>query len=93
MAAMTVPGSPTPAGDFAVMSLSRPRADKTFVGLPLAEALARRHATPQCGLQIIDLRSGAVAHGLKPEGMVTETYDVMALPGSTHPKALGFKSD
>ena len=67
------------AGDYAIVSLSQPRHDKTFAGLPLDGELARRGADAQCGLQIIDLKSGTVAHWLKVEGEVSEIY--------------GFKSD
>jgi hypothetical protein len=44
-------------------------------------------------VQVIDLRSGAVAHWLRLEGMVSELYDVVALPGVVRPMALGFKTD
>ena len=81
------------AGDYAVAGLSRPRHDKTFSGLPLDGALAARKAEARCGLQVIDLKSGDVAHWLRIEGMVSELYDVVALPGVTRPMALGFKTD
>jgi uncharacterized protein (TIGR03032 family) len=81
------------AGDYAVVGLSRPRRDKTFGGLGLDEELARRGAEPRCGLHVIDLRSGATAHWLRLEGMVSELYHVVALPGVTRPMALGFKSE
>jgi uncharacterized protein (TIGR03032 family) len=81
------------AGDYAVVGLSRPRRDKTFGGLALDEELARRGAEPRCGLHVIDLRSDETAHWLRQEGMVSELYDVVALPGVTRPMALGFKSE
>jgi uncharacterized protein (TIGR03032 family) len=80
-------------GDYAVVGLSRPRHDRTFSGLVLEEELARREADARCGLQVIDLRSGAVAHWVRLEGMVSELYDVVALPGVVRPMALGFKTD
>jgi len=80
-------------GDYAVVGLSRPRHDKTFSGLALEEELAKREAEARCGVQVIDLRSGAVAHWLRLEGMVSELYDVVALPGVVRPMALGFKTD
>jgi uncharacterized protein (TIGR03032 family) len=80
-------------GDYAVVGLSRPRYDKTFGGLALEEKLAERGADARCGLLIIDLRSGDVAHWLRVEGMVRELYDVAVLPGVCRPMALGFKSD
>jgi uncharacterized protein (TIGR03032 family) len=78
---------------YAVVGLSRPRDDRTFGGLALGEELAARGAEARCGLLIIDLRSGDVAHWLRVEGMVRELYDVAVLPGVCRPMALGFKSD
>jgi uncharacterized protein (TIGR03032 family) len=80
-------------GDYAVVGLSRPRHDKTFSGLALDEELAKRGAEARCGLQVIDLRSGDVAHWVRLEGMVSELYDVVVLPGVVRPMALGFKTD
>jgi uncharacterized protein (TIGR03032 family) len=80
-------------GDYAVVTLSKPRHDKTFGGLALDEHLARHEAEPQCGLQVIDLRKGAVVHWARVGGMVSELYDVVALPGVRRPMALGFKTD
>jgi uncharacterized protein (TIGR03032 family) len=81
------------AGDYALVSLSKPRHDMTFGGLALDEELARRGAVAQCGVHVIDLRTGDVVHWLRLEGMVTELYDVVALPGAVRPMALGFKTD
>ena len=67
------------------------RADAHF--LALEEELARRGAEARCGLLVIDLRSGDVAHWLRVEGMVRELYDVAVLPGASRPMALGFKTD
>jgi uncharacterized protein (TIGR03032 family) len=81
------------AGDYAIVSLSQPRHEKTFAGLSLDRELKSRGAAAQCGLQVIDLKSGDVVHWLKAEGMVSEIYDVVALPGVRRPTALGFKTD
>jgi len=80
-------------GDHAVVGLSQPRQDKTFGGLALEGELARRGAEARCGLLVIDLRSGDVAHWLRIEGMVRELYDVAVLPGVVRPMALGFKTE
>jgi uncharacterized protein (TIGR03032 family) len=80
-------------GDYAVTGLSRPRADKTFGGLAIEEELQRRGAEARCGLQIIDLRTGDVAHWLRVDGMVRELYDVVVLPGVVRPMAFGFKTE
>jgi hypothetical protein len=44
-------------------------------------------------LHVIDLRSGDVVHWVRLEGMISELYDVVALPGVLRPMALGFKTD
>jgi uncharacterized protein (TIGR03032 family) len=79
-------------GDYAVVGLSRPRHDHTFSGLALDEELARRGAEAWCGLQVIDLNSGAVVEWVRVQGMVSELYDVAVLPGVVRPMALGFKT-
>lgn len=80
-------------GDYALVTLSKPRSDLTFGGLALDERLSQHGAQPQCGMQVIDLRSGAIVHWLRMEGLVTELYDAVALPGVTRPMALGLKTD
>jgi len=78
-------------GDFAVVTLSLPR-HKTFEGLPLKAQLQERNGEAQCGLYVIDLNTGHVVHTLRLEGIVSELYDVVALPGLVRPMALGFKT-
>ncbi|HKR25248.1 MAG TPA: TIGR03032 family protein [Allosphingosinicella sp.] len=81
------------AGDHAIVGLSQARENRTFSGLPLDAALASRDAAPRCGLAIIDLASGDMAHWLRLEGVVRELYDVVALPGVRRPSAIGFRTD
>ncbi len=78
---------------FAVVGLSLPRHNKTFQGLDLDENLSSKHASARCGLQVIDLQTGDVVHGLRIGGIVEELYDVVTLPGIRRPMALGFKTD
>ncbi len=80
-------------GDFAVIGLSKPRENRTFSGLPLDANLTDKNAEAQCGLYIIDLRTGDVVHWMRIEGIVQELYDVVFLENVIRPKALGFKSD
>jgi uncharacterized protein (TIGR03032 family) len=80
-------------GDYAVVGLSKPRHDRTFGGLALDDELKKRDAEPRCGLQVIDLRSGEVAHWVRLDGSVSELYDVAVLSGAVRPVALGFKTD
>lgn len=80
-------------GDYAIVTLSKPR-HVTFHGLPLDDALQQRGSEPQCGLQVIDLRTGTIAHWLRLDGsLVTELYDVVTLPHVRQPMALGFKTN
>ena len=80
-------------GDFALVGLSTCRENRTFAGLPLDDELARRDAEPRCAIAVVDLRTGDAVHWLRIEGVVKELYDVVALPGTQRPMALGFKSD
>jgi uncharacterized protein (TIGR03032 family) len=80
-------------GDHAVVGLSECRQERTFTGLVLQEELGKRASDPQCGLQVIDLNTGAVVHWVRLQGMVRELYDVTILPGVRRPMALGFKTD
>ena len=60
---------------------------------PLDDALAAKNVSPRCGLLIVDLRTGDIAHSLTIEGIVRELYDVALLPGVQMPSALGFKTE
>ncbi len=79
--------------DYAVVGLSKPRENRTFTGLPLDGALARKNAEAQCAIYVIDLRTGDAVHWLRIEGIVEELYDVVVLPGVRRPMAFGFKTD
>jgi uncharacterized protein (TIGR03032 family) len=80
-------------GDYAVIGSSLQRENSTFSGLTLDENLRARQADPRCGLYVIDLRTGDLVHWLRIEGVVRELYDVVVLPNSRRPMAIGFKSD
>ena len=79
--------------DYAVVGLSQCRENRTFQGLALDDNLKSHDAEAHCGLCVIDLRTGAIAHWLRFEGMVTELYDAVVLPRVARPKALGLKTD
>ena len=52
------------------------------------DRLSQKGAEPQCGLQIIDLRSGSISEWLRIDGtLVTELYDSVVLPGVRQPMA------
>jgi uncharacterized protein (TIGR03032 family) len=81
------------AGDYAVVSLSRPPRDTTLNSVALDEVLAARRLEARCGLQVIDVRTGSVVHWLRLQGMVSELNDVVVLPEVVRPMALGFVTD
>ncbi len=81
------------SGHFAIIGLSTCRENRTFSGLPLDDALAAKDVQPRCGLLVVDLRTGDIAHSLTIEGIVRELYDVAVLPGVAMPSALGFKTE
>ena len=80
-------------GDYAIVGLSKSRENKTFSGLELDNNLKSGDAEARCGLHVIDLKSGDVVHWIRVEGIVTELYDVVSLPGVVRPQSLGFKTD
>ena len=80
-------------GDYALLGTSLPRDNRTFTGLQLQEALEERNVEPRCGIQVVDLRSGDAVHWIRFEGLVTELYDVITLPGARNPSLIGVVSD
>jgi uncharacterized protein (TIGR03032 family) len=78
---------------FAIVGLSLPRENRAFGGLPIDNALTSKKAKPRCGLQVIDLQTGDVVHWVRIEGVVSELYDVVTLPGAVRPMAIGLQTD
>lgn len=80
-------------GGYAVVGLSMQRENRTLRGLELDQRLVDKGVAARCALQVIDLERGDVAHELRIEGLVTELFDVAALPGARNPAAVGLRSD
>lgn len=80
-------------GNYAIIGLSRPRHDKIFSGLALDDRLKAEGVEPRCGLAVIDLKTGDQVNMVQIEGLVSELYDVVSLPGAVRPMALGFAND
>lgn len=80
-------------GDYAVVGISQQRENRTFSDLVLDANLAERGVKARCAIQIIDLRSGDVAHELRIEGAIAELFDTAVLTGCRNPGAVGFQSD
>ena len=79
-------------GKYAFVGLSKPRYER-FEGLPLDRRLAEADSEPWCGVQIIDLDTGACVHWFRIDGSVTELYDLGVVPDAVRPMALGFTTD
>lgn len=78
--------------DFAVLGLSQLRS-ASFTGLSLEQRLAADKMTAQCGLAVIDLRTGTIVHWLRFGNVIEELFDVVILPGCRQPRALGLQDD
>ncbi len=79
-------------GRYAFVGLSRPRYQR-FEGLALDERLRVADSEPWCGVQVIDLDTGACVEWFRIDGAVAELYDIGVLPGVTCPMSLGFGSE
>jgi uncharacterized protein (TIGR03032 family) len=79
-------------GNFALVGLSKPRYER-FEGLALDKKLADADSEPWCGVQVIDLNTGACVHWFRIDGPVGELYDVAVVPGVMRGMSLGFASN
>lgn len=64
-----------------------------FTGLELENCLKAQGKVPLCGLMVIDLRNGDIVHSLIIEGAVEELFDVVVIPNTLRPRALGFQDE
>jgi uncharacterized protein (TIGR03032 family) len=69
-------------GDIAFVGLSQIRESSTFGDLPITSRLKER----QCGVWMVDLRSGAVTGFLRFDDLVQEIFDVAVLEGVRFPE-------
>ncbi len=76
---------------FAVVGMSQCREERTFSGLELDERLLSKGTEAKCGLAVVELAEGSLAHWLELGG-VRELYDVQVLPGIRCPKAIGLQT-
>lgn len=77
-------------GSYAVIGLSLPRDNMTFSGLGLDQKLSDRSMPPRCGLYVVDLETGSIAHSVVLRGVVSELFDVAVLAGVRQPAMVGF---
>lgn len=73
--------------NFAFVGLSRPRYER-FEGLELDNRLQQKDSVAWCGIQVIDLNSGACVDWFRIDGGISELYDVELLKGVTCPMAV-----
>src|SRR5882672_669465 len=78
---------------YALVGLSKPRENRTFSGLPLDGALRARNIAARCGLYIVDITTGDIAHSVTIEGIVSELYEVSVIPGVRQPSMIGLTSE
>ena len=78
-------------GDFAIVGTSLPR--KRDSGLALDDRFAETGLQPQCGLSVVDLRSGEIVASYYLGEEIREIFDVVALPGVRQPGILGLEAD
>jgi len=70
-------------GNLAFVGLSQVRESAVFSGIPIAErALAERN----CGVWVVDLRTGQTVAFLRFEDAVQEVFAVQVLPGLRYPE-------
>ena len=79
-------------GKYAFVGLSKPRYQR-FEGLALDKKLAETDSEPWCGVQVIDLDTGACVHWFRIDGPVGELYDVGVVPGVLRPMSLSFATN
>jgi len=79
-------------GKFAFVGLSKPRYER-FEGLALDKKLADADSEAWCGVQLIDLDSGACVHWFRIDGPVGELYDLCVVPGVMRAMSLSFASN
>jgi uncharacterized protein (TIGR03032 family) len=80
-------------GDFAIIGLSKPRHNKTFQGLGLDAKLDKADVTARSGVYVVNLKDGSLPHWFHTEGIISELYDVVALPDVKRPSLIGFRTD
>jgi uncharacterized protein (TIGR03032 family) len=71
-------------GDYAFIGLSQVRESLEFSGLPITEAAAERN----CGVWVIDLRSGQTVAFVRFEDAVQEIFAIQVVPHARFPELL-----
>jgi len=77
---------------YAFVGLSKPRYQR-FEGLALDDRLQATDSEPWCGVQVIDLESGACVEWFRIDGAIAELYDIGILKGLACPMSLGLGTE
>ncbi|WP_425404058.1 TIGR03032 family protein [Hwanghaeella sp.] len=80
-------------GDHLLVGLSKERRNGEFYNLPIGKCLEERGMSAGCGVDILDMSAGKVAHWIRFETIVTELFDVLVLQNCTDPTLLPPFSD
>jgi uncharacterized protein (TIGR03032 family) len=78
-------------GKYAFVGLSKPRYER-FEGLALDRKLAETDSELWCGVQIVDLDTGACVHWFRIDGRSESSTIFGVVPGVVRPMALGLAS-
>jgi len=62
-------------------------------GAALDKKLAEADSEPWCGVQVINLDTGACVHWFRIDGAIDELYDIAAVPGIMRGMSLSFASN
>jgi len=81
------------SANYAIVGMSKQRENRAFTGLGLDQRLADKGVSARCGLAIIDLKRGDVAHELRIDGVIEELFDTALLPNTLNPGVVGFQND
>lgn len=76
-------------GPFAFCGLCKIRESAMFGGLPIE----KDHQQLECGIWIVDLRSGESVGFIRFEKGIEELFDISVLPGVSAPEIVGFEED
>jgi uncharacterized protein (TIGR03032 family) len=79
-------------GNHAFVGLSKPRYQR-FEGLTLDKKLSEADSEPWCGVQVIDLDTGACVHWFRVDGAISELYDLAIVPDVVRPMSLDFATN
>ncbi len=79
-------------GRYAIVGLSRTRANRTFQDLVLDDALVRHNEVARTGLLVIDTQSGDTVAWVRIEGVINELFDIAVLRGVRCPTAIGIRT-